>query len=326
MMMSVLPSDNLQLSRPKNWRIAGGNCPIGALAPLVADFVDASVSESSRRAYRSDLTHFIDWGGAIPSDDATVASYLAGNAERLAIATLVRRLASISKAHAIAGLQSPTGSPLVQATLRGIRRRNGSAQRQAKPLLRDDLFAVLSAMGDTPKDIRDGALLLIGFAGGFRRSELVGLDAEDIETVRQGLVITLRRSKTDQRGEGRKIGIPFGRTQWCPVSALSEWLTFSVSVTGPVFRSINRHGKIEPHRLSGEAVAIVLRQRLSAAGYDPRRYSGHSLRAGFATSAAEAGAPAWKIREQTGHASDAMLTRYIRSGELFAHNAAGCIL
>ena len=319
-------SDNLQLSRPKKWRIAAEIPPAGKLDPLVADLVEASVSESSRRAYRSDLTHFIEWGGEIPSDEVAVANYLAGNAEHLAVATLVRRLASISKAHAIAGFLSPTGSPLVRATLRGIRRRNGSAQRQAKPLLRDDLFAVLSAMGGTQKDIRDRALLLIGFAGGFRRSELVGLDVEDFETVRHGLVIKLRRSKTDQAGEGRRIGIPFGRTRWCPVLALKEWLELSRHVSGPVFRSISRHGEVKSNRLSGEAVAIVLRERLAAAGYDPEGFSGHSLRSGFATSAAEAGAPSWKIREQTGHASEAMLTRYIRSGELFVQNAAGCVL
>ncbi|MEF2559286.1 site-specific integrase, partial [Aurantimonas sp. C2-5-R2] len=171
-------------------------------------------------------------------------------------------------------------------------------------------------MSDRPKDIRDRALLLIGFAGGFRRSELVGLDVADVETVRQGLVITLRRSKTDQTGAGRKIGIPHGRTRWCPVAALEVWLsTFGIEA-GPILRGINRHGRVGDQRLSGEAVSIIVKKRLAAAGFDPEGYSGHSLRAGFATSAAQAGASSWKIRQQTGHASDAMLSRYIRDGEL----------
>ena len=223
-------------------------------------------------------------------------------------------------------LSSPTASELVKATMRGIKRQRGTAQAEAKPLLRDDLFQVLAAMGDDLKSVRDRAPLLIGFAGGFRRSELVGLDLADIEHVRQGLVIHLRRSKTDQLGAGRKIGIPLGRTRWCPVAALDEWLSRSGIEAGAIFRRINRHSQVLGNRLSGEAVALVIRERLSAAGFDPTGYSGHSLRTGFATSAAQAGATSWKIRAQTGHASDAMLARYFRDGEMFSDNAAGVLL
>lgn len=158
------------------------------------------------------------------------------------------------------------------------------------------------------------------------REELVGLDHSDVEHVRQGLVIHLRRSKTDQEGAGRKIGIPHGRTRWCPVVARDHWFARSTIDAGPIFRGVNRHGQLLDHRLSGEAVSLILKERAAAAGLDPAGFSGHSLRAGFATSAAKAGASSWKIRAQTGHASDAMLSRYLRNGELFADNAAGAVL
>ena len=193
-------------------------------------------------------------------------------------------------------------------------------------MLRDDLFLVLDHMGDDVRAARDRALLLIGFAGGFRRSEVVGLNVEDIGSVRRGLIISLRHSKTDQEGLGRRIGIPVGRTRWCPVAALSRWLDLAGIASGPIFRSVNRHGRIGAMRLSGEAVCIIIRERIASAGIDPTGYSGHSLRAGFATSAVQAGVSAIKIRQQTGHASDAMLARYVRDGELFVGNAAAALL
>jgi integrase len=169
-------------------------------------------------------------------------------------------------------------------------------------------------------------LLLIGFAGALRRSELVALDVGDIEHVHQGIIVTLRRSKTDQDGQGRKIGIPFGRRRWCPVAAFEAWLAVSRIVAGPIFRPVDRHGHVLETRLSGEAVSHVVQERVAAVGLDPSPYSGHSLRAGFATSAAQAGVLTSRIRAQTRHASDAMLARYVRDGELFTENAAGALL
>jgi integrase len=223
-------------------------------------------------------------------------------------------------------MPSPIGSELVKAVLRGTKRRNGRVHKEARPLLRDDLFAALDALGGGPKDIRDKALLLLGFAGGFKRSELVGINQADIEAVRQGIIVYLRRSKTDQEGEGRKIGIPHGRTRWCPVAALDQWLLRSGIVDGAVFRPIDRHGRISAERLSGEAVSLVVKECAVKAGLDPARHSGHSLRAGLATSAAQAGVPTWKIRQTTGHTTDVMLARYIRDGQLFVENAAGALL
>ncbi len=197
---------------------------------------------------------------------------------------------------------------------------------RARPLTREDLFSVLSTTGDGPRDARDRALLLVGFAGAFRRSELVAIDCADVEPVKQGVVVHVRRSKTDQEGAGRRVGIPHGRTRWCPVTALNDWMGRAGIEDGPVFRPVDRHGRVSDARLSGEAVSLVVKGRAAAVGLDPDDHSGHSLRAGLATSAAAAGVSSWKIRQQTGHASDAMLARYIRDGELFADNAAGALL
>jgi integrase len=147
----------------------------------------------------------------------------------------------------------------------------------------------------------------------------------DFERVREGIILTLRRSKTDQDGVGRKIGIPLGRTAHCPVRALENWLSAARIEDGSLFRSVDRHERVSG-RLSGEAVSLILRHRMAAAGFDPAGYSGHSLRAGFATSATRAGVSTLKIRHQTGHASDAMLARYVREGELFLGNAAGALI
>lgn len=291
----------------------------------VAAFIRDSLAENTRKAYLSDLGEFEQWGGSIPASAEMVAAYLADRADTLAVATLIRHLASISKAHQVRGLSNPVRSELVRATMRGIKRTRGCAQREAKPLLRDDLLLVLDATGEGMKNVRDRALLLIGFAGALRCSELVALDVADIEHVRRGIVLHLRRSKTDQDGRGQKIAIPYGRTRWCPVAALEAWLAAS-EITGAIFRPVDRHSHVHNVRLSGEAVSLVVRERASAAGLDATGYSGHSLRAGLATSAAQAGVPASRIKAQTRHASDAMLSRYIREGELFTENAAGALL
>ena len=327
--MTILTRDNLLLSRPKNAdkSDAGPFAVDCKTAPgRIADFVRESLAPNTRAAYLADLAHFENWGGRIPAEPETVAAYLATHADALSVATLNRRLAALAKVHRSHGMANPTSSELVKSVLRGLKRVKGTAQRQAKPLLKEDLILALDATGEGLRDIRDRALLLIGFAGGFRRSELVGLTCGDVERVRQGIILTLRRSKTDQNGEGRKIGIPLARGRWCPVGALEQWLATSGIVEGALFRPIDRHGQIGLKPLSGEAVCLIVKERVHAVGIDPSGYSGHSLRAGLATSAAQAGVPSWKIRQQTGHASDAMLARYIRDGELFVDNVAGILL
>jgi integrase len=313
------------LGHPTRMLLCASACT-NTLHADVEAYVHAGIAPATKRAYCTDLDHFEAWGGTLPATDAQVANYLADHAAVLKVSTLTRRLAAISVAHEAKGLPNPAASPLVRATMRGIRRAHGAAQRQAKPLLREDLFVVVAAIGDRLKDLRDRALLLIGFAGGLRRSELAAIDLIDFERVREGIILTIRRSKTDQDGVGRKIGIPFGRTIHCPVRALETWFDAARVEDGPVFRPIDRHQRVSASRLSGEAVSLILRDRMSAAGFDPAGYSGHSLRAGFATSATRAGVSTFKIRQQTGHASDAMLSRYVRDGELFLGNAAGILL
>jgi integrase len=322
-MSDNLTSDNFYLSRP-NIDLVPVNCT--ELPDTVLGYIRASLADNTRRAYLSDLAHFESWGGRIPASAETVARYLAAHAGTLRIATLVRRIASISKAHQARGVPNPIRSELVRTTLRGIRRTRRCAQRQAKPLLREDLLLVLEAMGEGLKDIRDRALLLIGFAGALRRSELVSLDVADVAHVRRGITLHLRHSKTDQTGRGDRIAIPYGRSRCCAVLALDAWLGASGITEGAIFRPVDRHGRVHGGRLSGEAVSIVVRERVAATGLDPVGYSGHSLRAGFATSAAQAGVQAWRIKAQTRHASDAMLARYIREGDLFSDNAVGAVL
>jgi len=168
--------------------------------------------------------------------------------------------------------------------------------------------------------------LLSGFAGAFRRSELVALTLADVEYVKQGLVIHLRTSKTDQEGQGRKVAIPYARGAICPVLALQEWLEAAEINDGPVFRPVNRHGIVADVALNAQAVALVVKARAKAVGLDPQKFAGHSLRSGLVTSAAQHGVSSWKIRQQTGHASDAMLARYIRDANIFFDNAAGAVL
>ena len=262
----------------------------------------------------------------IPTLDGVLADYLAQHAGTLAVATLERRLATISKAHTSQGLPSPTTLELVRMTLRGIRRTHGRPQRQAAAISRDDLLAMVTGLGDSLKDTRDRALLLVGFAGAFRRSELVALKCKDLERVPKGIVITVKRSKADQEGRGRRVALPHARGAICPVQALDAWLSAARITEGPIFRAVGRHGRVSDRALSAEVVALVIKARAKVVGLDAASYSGHSLRAGLATSAAACGVPSWRIREQTGHTSDAMLQRYIRDGEMFMDNAAGALL
>ena len=328
--MSLLTSDNPHLSRPTIERdLVEFGPPEGAWiepARTVQDYLRAGISENTRRAYRADLRHFIDWGGTIPAREVVVAQYLTAHAGALAVSTLTRRLAAISKAHSAQGLPSPATSDLVRTIMRGVRRTHGKPQRQVAAAVKEDVLAMVAGLGDGLKDLRDRALILIGFAGAFRRSELVAINCADVEQVTQGIVVTVRRGKTDQEGRGRKIGIPYARGAVCPVEALDAWLTATGIAEGHVFRPVSRHGHVAGRPLSAEAVALVVKARAAAVGLDPTKYAGHSLRAGLATSAAAAGVSSWKIRAQTGHASDAMLRRYIRDGEIFVDNAAGAVL
>jgi integrase len=208
--------------------------------------------------------------------------------------------------------------------MKGIRRTKGTALAQKAAALTDDIRAMVDATDAGLIGARDRALVLLGFAGAFRRSELIGLDVEDCAFGKDGLTVTLRRSKTDQAGMGRKIGIPYGSNpETCPVRVLQGWIEQAGIIAGPLFRSINRHGQVQPGRLSGIDVARVVKKLAERAGLEPGKYAGHSLRAGHATSAAIAGASERSIMNQTGHRSVQMVRRYIRDGNLFRENSAG---
>ena len=228
------------------------------------------------------------------------------------MATLARRLAGIRAAHVEKGFPDPTKGDLIRLTFRGIRRRYGKPQRRVAPLRVDHLSAVISTLGDSKRDIRDRALILVGFAGAFRRSELCGIQHGWISRTEQGVSITLRKTKTDQESRGRSVAIPQVGGLTCPVAALKAWLEHSGIVEGALFRRVSKSDKVLAECLSASAVATIVKQRAAQIGLDPAYFSGHSLRAGFATSAAVAGIPMWRIKRQTGHVSDAALAMYIR--------------
>jgi len=327
-MSELLTRDNPHFTRATNELVGGSSSRPESLGdePAYVRYLRQSLAASTQAQYLIDRQDFEAWGGSLPASPETIASYVAQRAESLAVATLVRRLAALSKLHDAHGFANPVRTELVKATMRGIKRAKGVAQREAAPLMKEDLFSVLAKMGDRPKDLRDKALLLIGFAAALRRSELIALNVGDVQSVRQGVVITIRQSKTDQEAAGRQLGIPFGRTRWCPIKTLEEWLVHAAITEGPIFRQVNRHGHILPRRMKPEAVSIVVRERVASIGLNPELYSGHSLRAGLASSAAEAGVASWAIRRTTGHRSDQMLNRYIRLGDLFLNNAASALL
>jgi site-specific recombinase XerD len=303
---------------------------LAAAAQTARDYLRQAKSENTRRAYRADWAHFQAWCAnrgftGLLAKEETLVLYLSELAAMCKVSTLERRLAAISQAHQVAGFESPTRGPLIRNLLAGIRRSKGTAPSVKTPVLTEDLRRMLDVTPDNLLGTRDRALLLVGFAGAFRRAELVALDFSDVEFQREGLVVMLRRSKTDPEGQGRKIGIPLGSAKTCPVRALEKWIEAAAIDSGPLFRPVNRHGRITERRLSDKAVVLVVKRYAAAAGLDPARYAGHSLRSGLATSAARAGASERSIMNQTGHRSVQILRRYIREGELFRDNAAGKI-
>ena len=295
----------------------------------VREYIRASKAASTLRGYRSDWRDFCAWCEAhsihsLPAAPESVAAYIAECAGHLKPGSIQRRLNAIAEAHKATGLESPTHSSIVANTMKGIRRTKGTAPIQKAPALTDDIRAMIDATDAGTMGARDRALILLGFAGAFRRSELLGFDAEDCAFGKDGLTVTLRKSKTDQNGAGRKIGVPYGSNpDTCPVRTIQSWLEQVAISTGPLFRSINRHGQIQPGRLSGIDVARIVKKLVKRAGLDAAKYAGHSLRAGHATSAAIAGASERSIMNQTGHRSVQMVRRYIRDGNLFRENSAG---
>ena len=294
--------------------------------------IEAAKSENTRRAYSSDWKNFEAWCSiagvsplpATPSMIAAYASWVADSGRK--VSTLERALVAISQAHQLIGFNSPTADARVREVVKGIRRRYAYVRRRAKPLFPEHLRAAFPKMRPGLRAIRNRSMLTLGLAGGFRRSELVGLDFDALEFVEQGVIVTLRRSKTDQEGLGFKKGIPFGQhPETCPVKALRAWLDVAEISEGPIYRTVTNAGVILDQRASSQAVNRAVKSVARLAGLDPSEYSAHSLRAGLVTTASRAGKRLDRIMDMSGHTSEKVVRGYIREGELFRDNAASGI-
>ena len=301
------------------------------------DYAREARAPNTRRAYRADWADFAAWCAAhglpaLPASPEAVALYLTDRAKTRTVATLQRRLSAIAVAHKTKGYVSPTAHAAVRDVWAGIRRAKGTAPRGKEPARASQVARMAWGRPATLAGHRDRALLLLGFAGAFRRSELVALDVADLAFHDHGLTVTIRRSKTDQEGAGRPVGIPPARDpEACPVVAVRRWLNHARIADGPLFRPVVRQPKsgretVRPRRLSAQSVALIVKRAAAEVGLDAAIYAGHSLRSGFATSAAEAGKSERAIMAQTGHKSLPILRRYIRAGSLFHDNAADGLL
>ena len=291
-----------------------------------------SKSANTVRAYKSDFEDFSlfcvkNSFKNIPTDPKIVSLYLTYlSSKDVKTSTIKRRLVSIGVIHKMKGHYLDTKHPVIVENFMGIKRLKGVSQNGKKPILINDLKQIIDVINkqEEPeiKKLRNKALLLLGFAGGFRRNELISLNLEDLDFVFEGLKINIKRSKTDQLGEGFKKGIPhFENYLYCPVKNLKNWLNISKIKKGPVFVRFSKGSKITNIRLTDQSVALIIKEYLTKAGIDNKNYSGHSLRSGFATSAAEAGAEERSIMAMTGHKSTEMVRRYIKDANLFNNNA-----
>ena len=291
-----------------------------------------SKSQNTVRAYKSD---FEDFGlfcvkngfKSMPTDPKVVSLYLTFLSSRnTKISTIKRRLVSIGVLHKIKGHYLDTKHPIIIENLLGIKRTKGSIQRGKKPILINHLQSLIEAINNdiSPeiKKLRDKSIILIGFSGGFRRNEIISLDYDDLDFVPEGLKINLKKSKTDQYGEGSTKALPyFDNSQFCPVLSIKRWIDITGINSGPLFRRFSKGSKLSQFRLTDQTVALLIKKYLKLAGIDCKNYSGHSLRSGFATSAAESGAEERSIMAMTGHKSTEMVRRYIKEANLFKNNA-----
>ncbi len=278
-----------------------------------------SKANNTIRAYESDFKDFSLFCIknsliSMPTEPKVLSIYLTHLSKTCKFSTLKRRIASIKVIHKMKGHYLDTKHPLVMENLLGIKRINGAHQKAKKPLLINNLKVIIKAINEIEKvkikKIRDKSLLLLGFAGGFRRSELVNIEFNDLEFVEEGIKILIQRSKTDQLGEGSIKAIPyFKNVEYCPVTNLKNWIKIKNITSGKVFN------------ISDKSVSLILKKYALLAGLDPRKYSGHSLRSGFATSAAESGAEERNIMAMTGHKTTQMVRRYIQEANLFKNNA-----
>ncbi len=294
--------------------------------------LEHSKSLNTVRAYRSDFSDFVLFCSkngftSLPSEPKIVSLYITHlSTNEAKMSTLKRRLVSIGVIHKLKGHYLDTKHPTIIENIMGIKRRKGSIQKSKKPLLINNLKVIIDVIDQQKKKdikkLRDRSIILIGFSGGFRRNEIVSLDYDDLDFVSEGLKINIKRSKTDQFGEGTIKALPyFDNTQYCPVVSLQKWIKISKINSGSLFRRFSKGSKLSKHRLTDQTVALLIKKYLELAGIDSKNYSGHSLRSGFATSAAESGAEERSIMAMTGHKSTEMVRRYIKEANLFKNNA-----
>jgi len=290
-----------------------------------------SKSNNTLRAYKSD---FKDFGyfcskhgfNSLPTEPKIISLYLTHLSKNSKISTLRRRIVSISMVHKLKGHYLDTKHPVIIENLMGIKRIKGSLQRGKKPLLINHLKSIINVIDQQKltemKKSRDKSVILIGFGGGFRRNELISIDHEDLEFVTEGVKITVKRSKTDQFGEGMIKGLPyFSNQHYCPVTNLKKWLELSNIKSGPIFKRFAKGSVLTNNRLTDQSVVLMIKNYLNLAGIENKNYSGHSLRSGFATVAAASGADERSIMAMTGHKTTQMVRRYIREANIFKNNA-----
>ena len=293
--------------------------------------LQSSKANNTVRAYKSDFNDFSlfctqNGFKSLPSEAKIVSLYLTHlSTKDVKMSTLKRRLVSIGVIHKLKGHYLDTKHPIILENVMGIKRRKGSIQRGKKPILINILKKVINVideeLGNEIKKFRDRSIILIGFSGGFRRNEIVSLDYQDLDFVSEGLKINLKKSKTDQFGEGSVKALPyFNNTQYCPVISLKKWINISNINSGPLFRRFSKSFNLSNNRLTDQTVALLIKKYLRLAGINSKNYSGHSLRSGFATSAADAGVEERSIMAMTGHKSPEMVRRYIKEANLFKNN------
>ena len=291
-----------------------------------------SKANNTIRAYKSDYKDFGAFCSRngfkdLPSEPKIVSLYLTHlSTKDIKLSTIKRRLVSIGVIHKLKGHYLDTKHPVIVENLMGIKRRKGTVQKGKKPILINVLKNILNIINQQEcediKKLRDRSIILVGFSGGFRRKEIVSLDYEDVDFVDEGMKLNIKRSKTDQFGEGSVKGIPyFEDSIYCPVNSLKRWLNVSRITKGAIFRRFSKGSRLTSKRLTDQTVALLIKEYLRKAGIDSKNYSGHSLRSGFATSAAEAGAEERSIMAMTGHKSTEMVRRYIKDANLFKNNA-----
>ena len=294
--------------------------------------LQSSKANNTVRAYKSDFNDFSLFCAqngfkSLPSEPKIVSLYLTHlSIKDVKMSTLKRRLVSIGVIHKLKGYYLDTKHPSIIENIMGIKRRKGSVQRGKKPILINNLKLIIQVIDEQKKEqikkLRDRTIILIGFSGGFRRNEIVSLDYDDLDFVAEGLKISLKRSKTDQFGEGTIKALPyFNNIKYCPVLSLKKWIEISRINTGPLFRRFTKGSNLSENRLTDQTVALLIKEYLKLAGIDSKNYSGHSLRSGFATTAAESGAEERSIMAMTGHKSTEMVRRYIKEANLFKNNA-----